>query len=194
MCMQMSTSISLNLNFVLYIRNLSLSDENNENSIFPWIPINKDIFLNPDKFNIEAENLWDNIFANCIDESVDSIEWNEDKYDFSKLFCSKEDAKINLPVIKKCYLSWFRDNWKFLAELYLTNVIKQYYDLISEYYKKHKLVVAQSNITFKFIYTAPPIGWKWYDCNSIILSPKTNIINRNEIIDKLEQLCFKTGF
>lgn len=190
MNIQMSTSISLNLNFILYIRNLSLSDEN----IFPWFPINKDIFLPPDKFNVEAENLWNQIFADCTEESVDAIEWNDNKYDFSKLFQNKEDANINLPVIKTCYLSWFRYSWKFLAELYLTNVIEQYYNLIAEYDKKNKLVVAESNIAFKFIYTDPPIGWKWYDRNSIILSPKTHIANRNKIIDTLEQMCFKTGF
>lgn len=186
--MQMSTSISLNLNFVLYIRNLFLSEENEY--LFPWLPIDKDVFLPPKEFNAETEHLWDIIFTSCVDEHTDSIHWNAKNFNFSKLFRSEKDAETNLAVIEKCYSSWFWHNWKVIADLYLRGISEKYYHSITEYGNQNKLTFAEPYLTLQFVYTSPPIDWNWYNHNSIILSLEIDLMQKDQIIEKLKQLCF----
>ena len=188
--MVIADSISINLNFLLFIRNLSLSAGR---TVFPTFPINHEAFLPRHEFDSKAKEIWDSILAPYQDDCVDFNNWSNSKFPFDTLMKDPGCAQKYLPVIKDCFESWFFLNWKPLAELYSMQIVERYYDILVDFkIKNHKEPLLPS-LFLGIVFTAPPSDWMRHNRNYFVLTCESEIINRQEIGEQLKAMCFETG-
>ena len=186
--MEIRNAISVNLNFLLFLRNLSKSSgEPEEEAVFPWLPVDRKIFIPPVEFNTRAKALWSEIATVCSrDESVDRLNWNKKKYAFGSLFQSGDVP----PEISRIYSTWFRLNFQPLTDLASMQIVGQYGDMLLGFEKKIQKASDISNMILSLVFTDPPCGWAFQGENWLILSYQSAFINRARVEECLKQMCF----
>lgn len=188
--MLMNNSFPIQLNFLLFLRNLSLS---NEEEVFPWFPIDRSIFLQRPDFDVKVKELWNSIFDSCQDDCIDNENWYKHQYSFDVLFRNSSYAEKYLPMIKKSYSVWFMTNWKPIVELYSRQIVERYYNILTESGREHPNQPVVPSITLEIVYIMPPDDWVWHNQNRLVLSCASDIISRKKIVEQLEAMCFGTN-
>lgn len=185
--MEIRNTVSVNLNFLLFLRNLSKScEEPEEENIFPWLPVDRRIFLPPVEFNTRAKALWNEIAACSPDESEDWLCWNKKKFAFGSLFQSG-----TVPAeITRIFDTWFRLNFHPLTDMVSMQIVGQYGDMLLGCEKKIQKESNISNMILSLVFTDPPCGWAFQGENWLILSCQSAMVNRNRVTECLKQMCF----
>lgn len=186
--MEMRNTVSVNLNFLLFLRNLSKScEEPEEENIFPWLPVDREIFLPPVEFNTRAKALWNEIaVAGSQDGAEDMLNWNKKKFAFGSLFQSGAVP----PEITRIFSTWFRLNFQPLTDVASMRIVGQYGDILLGYEKKIQKESSISNMILSLVFTDPPLGWTFQGENWLILSCQSAMVNHGRIEECLKQMCF----
>lgn len=188
--MVLADSISINLNFLLFIRNLSLPADG---TVFPNFPMNRDAFLPSAEFDFKAKEIWDSILVPYKDDCTDCNDWSNRKFTFEALMKDHNCAQKYLPVIRDCFEAWFFLNWKPLVELYSMQIVDRCYsELVDFKIKNHKEPLLPS-LFLGIVFTAPPSDWMRHNRNYFVLTCESEITNRQKIGEQLKAMCFETG-
>lgn len=151
--------------------------------------MNHDVFLPFSEFNLRAKKLWNLVLNSYEDDSADFEDWTHNKFPFDSLFQNKAYTEKYLPTIKRSYDVWFNLNWKPLVELYSSQIVERYYKIIADAGKEHHKGYITSSIILEIVYSDIPNDWIWHHDNRLVLSCKSDIINRAEIVEQLKKMC-----
>ena len=178
-------SNSINLNFIIYIKNLYLY--NNKSSYkFPKLPLNENIFLNISEFENQCRFLWKNIFDSISSASdvnkTDFFFWTKNKFPFLNLFQLNDisnDSYNN--IIKKSFESWYWGTGNYMCNSFSDKILKSYYNEIL-YLASCEKIQLRDTFYLQMIYDEPLKNWQYKTEKMLIISPN-NLASPKEIFD-----------
>lgn len=181
----LSNCISINLNFVLYIFNLSQNYRDNisTSNRFPWLSLNKKALLDEDILNKKAGELWSEILNDNSLYREDINYWINNKFHIEELFKSDAIGISTYEQIKKSYESWFFGTGSKTCDLFSSNLVLDYYNKLVDMAKIKNLMLKDINFYLQVVYDILPEDWSLKNENNIIISPNDELPDINELFN-----------
>lgn len=173
---------SLNLNYLIYINNLYKSKFSSDSRCFPWLPLEKSFFLDDETFTERIKNLWNEVLNRIETIPIDIDSWNSDRFNYKSLFNINNE---NYNIIKRTYNQWYSGCWQLICSLYSRNIIKWYYERLTETAKKAHIKLIDVEYCIQFVYDVIPNGWAKNAKNTLVICPETQRLKSKDIFEYL---------
>ncbi|EMS72483.1 hypothetical protein [Ruminiclostridium cellobioparum] len=184
----LADAFSINLNFIIYIRNLYLNynSEYETSNIYPWIPINKDALLNMSDFDIKSKEIWNTIINDFSFISSDLIVidleyWVNKKFPFSDLFNSSTCSIEQYQNIKKAFEAWYWGSGNIVTRFFSKDIVINYYDKLINMAESESLKLKDTRIYLQVVYDKPSESWEIKNNNMIVISLNDRLPKEEEI-------------
>lgn len=180
----LANSVSINLNFLIYIHNLykCQNEQTSSPSIFPWLPLEKDSFIDDKELDIRLKELWSAIFNSDDLYRKDIEHWINGKFLFHELFKSDSLGIKTYQVVKKSFEHWYWGTGYKMCGKFSDCLVEEYYKGLITSAQEKDLRLKGIRFYLQVVYDIPSIGLELKNENSIIISPQFELPTIEDVL------------
>lgn len=176
---------SINLNFIMYIRNIYRNSEKRTVGIFPYLDIDAKYLLDETEAQEKLKQLWNQMFQlNEILENDMGL-WVEKRFKYEDLFRINNDNYKIYEQIKNGFESWYWGTGSSLCDRFSEYHVEDYYNKFCDTFEKLSIKPPNRLIVLQVIYDTIPEGWCTVNKNMIVICPKDKLPKVEDVVEKM---------